>query len=255
MHHFSEKIRFDQGFENPQQARGAAATPGDTGSGEDERPAGGASCLCCCAHMRAVLYTAPVLPLLLPGRPAAQALSERSAQTAEGQTHGALHHSPDTLRAARPRGPGEYVDAASDMPEPKPGERHACGGLEGRAAVVCWGQRFGGIRPALACPGGTCPARAAVAEAAAVGEDVLPGSKQGTIPGQASCCYPAAAHPSLKHSSPARILPGVCLDAAQGRGFHTSAWAAQPAGEEQAPGIDPNVQYTPREQPVRQPSH
>jgi hypothetical protein len=36
-HHFSEKQRFDsQRFENPQQAVGMAAAPGDTGGGEPE---------------------------------------------------------------------------------------------------------------------------------------------------------------------------------------------------------------------------
>lgn len=35
LHHFSEKLRFDgRRFENPQQAHGAAALPGDTGSGK-----------------------------------------------------------------------------------------------------------------------------------------------------------------------------------------------------------------------------
>jgi hypothetical protein len=50
-------------------------------------------------------------------------MSERTGETAAGETHGAVHHSPDTLRAARKAGPGGYVDAKVDLPEPKPGEQ------------------------------------------------------------------------------------------------------------------------------------
>jgi hypothetical protein len=101
-------MRFDeQRYDNPKAARGAEAMPGDTSSGEEALPA------------RSVGYSSKQGSSC---RPSGQALSERSAQTAPGQTHGAVHHSQETLRAARQRGPGEYVDTASDMPEEKSGK-------------------------------------------------------------------------------------------------------------------------------------
>ncbi|PRW59058.1 hypothetical protein C2E21_2130 [Chlorella sorokiniana] len=95
MHHFSEKARFDGSrYANAQRPAGAAATPGDTSS-----------------------Y---------------QTLTPASSETAPGQTHGALHHSPDTLKQARPRGPGEFddtrdVDLAEEI-ESKPAEEAAADG-------------------------------------------------------------------------------------------------------------------------------
>ncbi|KAL4445731.1 hypothetical protein ABPG77_008930 [Micractinium sp. CCAP 211/92] len=64
MHHFSEKMRFDKAsFKNAEKPRGHAADPGDTG--------------------------------------ADRAIGEASSQTAEGQTHGVMHQSPETLPHAR----------------------------------------------------------------------------------------------------------------------------------------------------------
>ncbi|KAI7842319.1 hypothetical protein COHA_003959 [Chlorella ohadii] len=95
MHHFSEKARFDKGrYTNAQKATGAAATPGDTSSYETLTPA--------------------------------------SSQTAPGQTHGVLHQSPETLKQARPRGPGEFDDnrdvGLAEEIESKPAEEAAADG-------------------------------------------------------------------------------------------------------------------------------
>jgi hypothetical protein len=102
-HHFSEKQRFDsQRYENPQQAVGMAAAPADTGGCERELLQlcslvavlpGWPVRLNAAGHMRDARW---LLFRLL----ADTVLSERSAQTQEGQMHGALHQSPETLRHA-----------------------------------------------------------------------------------------------------------------------------------------------------------
>ena len=105
-HHFSEKQRFDaQRFQNPQQAVGMAAAPGDTGAGERElpqlpQPAGVPPGRQVRLNAAAVHELSDACCLLFLCLCADAVLSERSAETQEGQTHGALHQSPGTLRHA-----------------------------------------------------------------------------------------------------------------------------------------------------------
>lgn len=78
-----------------------------------------------------------------------------------------LHHSRETpLRAACQPGPGEYVDTSADVPEEKPGKRFCS------ENTIQQGQNQG-------CLTADVSLLAAVEEAAADGEDVLQGSKQG----------------------------------------------------------------------------
>lgn len=121
MHQFSEKMRFDKhSFANAEKATGMAATPCDTGACEPRRGREGRA-LPSRAYTRCPLrQTSHVAPLSIPPL-TAEAISEASSQTEEGQTHGVAHQSPETLKHVVRR-QGQAEQAARGQPGAEAGK-------------------------------------------------------------------------------------------------------------------------------------